>query len=59
MSYIKAENINERSTWQEMTPAGAAGLAPLVARLAYGEGLAAHARAAEARLGDITTGTDE
>ncbi|MBQ1391138.1 MAG: histidinol dehydrogenase [Firmicutes bacterium] len=46
-------------TWQEMTPAGAAGLAPLVARLAYGEGLAAHARAAEARLGDITTGTDE
>ncbi|MGI6737179.1 MAG: histidinol dehydrogenase [Anaerovoracaceae bacterium] len=36
-------------THQEMTPDAAAALAPLVSRLAHGEGLAGHARAADCR----------
>ncbi len=39
------------NTFQRMTPEGAARLAPLAARIARAEGLAAHAAAAEARRG--------
>jgi histidinol dehydrogenase len=36
---------------QELTPAGIAGLAPTVTTLARAEGLEAHARSVEVRLG--------
>ena len=36
-------------THQSMTPEASKAIAPLVARMAYGEGLEGHAKAAEAR----------
>jgi histidinol dehydrogenase len=41
----------KRSSLIEVSPAGAQALGPAAAELAYGEGLQAHARAAELRLG--------
>ncbi|MDE2274938.1 MAG: histidinol-phosphate transaminase [Burkholderiales bacterium] len=42
----------KRSSLIEVSEAGAQGLGPIAAELAYGEGLQAHARAAELRLTD-------
>ena len=43
-------DFQKRTSLIEMSPAGAARLAPIAATLAYGEGLQAHARSAEMRL---------
>lgn len=43
-------DFQKRSSLIEVSAAGAAALGPIAATLAYGEGLAAHARAAELRL---------
>jgi histidinol dehydrogenase len=42
-------DFQKRTSMIEMSPAGAARLAPIAATLAYGEGLQAHARSAEMR----------
>lgn len=49
-SGLSALDFLRFSTWQELTPEGAARMAPDVARLARAEGLPGHAHAAEARL---------
>ncbi|MES2979395.1 MAG: histidinol dehydrogenase [Pseudomonadota bacterium] len=46
-------DFQKRSSLIEVSPAGAAVLGPIAAELAYGEGLQAHARAAELRLDPI------
>jgi histidinol dehydrogenase len=46
-------DFQKRSSLIEVSAAGAAQLGPIAAELAYGEGLQAHARAAELRLGDV------
>ena len=43
-------DFQKRSSLIEVSPAGAQALGPIAAELAYGEGLQAHARAAELRL---------
>jgi len=43
-------DFQKRSSLIEVSPAGAQVLGPIAAELAYGEGLQAHARAAELRL---------
>ncbi len=43
-------DFQKRTSLIEVSPAGAAALGPVAAELAYGEGLQAHARAAELRL---------
>ena len=48
-------DFQKRTSLIEVTAAGAAALGPVAAELAYGEGLQAHARAAELRLEDRTT----
>jgi histidinol dehydrogenase len=45
----------KRSSLIEVSPRGAQMLGPIAAELAYGEGLQAHARAAELRLGDVAS----
>ena len=45
-------DFQKRSSLIEVSPAGARVLGPVAAELAYGEGLQAHARAAEMRLED-------
>jgi histidinol dehydrogenase len=45
-------DFQKRSSLIEVSAAGAAVLGPIAAELAYGEGLQAHARAAELRLTD-------
>ena len=45
-------DFQKRSSLIEVSEAGAATLGPIAAELAYGEGLQAHARAAELRLDD-------
>jgi histidinol dehydrogenase len=46
-------DFQKRSSLIEVSPAGAQTLGPVAAELAYGEGLQAHARAAELRLTDV------
>jgi histidinol dehydrogenase len=46
-------DFQKRSSLIEVSPAGAQKLGPIAAELAYGEGLQAHARAAEMRLNDV------
>ena len=48
-------DFQKRTSLIEVSAAGAAALGPVAAELAYGEGLQAHARAAELRLEDRTT----
>ena len=45
-------DFQKRSSLIEVSPAGARHLGPVASTLAHGEGLTAHARAAELRLGD-------
>ena len=47
-------DFQKRSSLIEVSEAGAQVLGPIAAELAYGEGLQAHARAAEMRLGGLT-----
>ncbi|AKJ31347.1 histidinol dehydrogenase [Caldimonas brevitalea] len=47
-------DFQKRSSLIEVSPTGAQALGPIAAELAYGEGLQAHARAAEMRLSDDT-----
>ncbi|HPP83277.1 MAG TPA: histidinol dehydrogenase, partial [Rubrivivax sp.] len=44
-------DFQKRTSLIEVSAAGAARLGPIAAELAHGEGLQAHARAAELRLG--------
>ncbi|TNF62258.1 MAG: histidinol dehydrogenase [Burkholderiales bacterium] len=46
-------DFQKRSSLIEVSPAGAQQLGTIAAELAYGEGLQAHARAAEMRLSDV------
>ena len=46
-------DFQKRSSLIEVSAAGAQSLGPIAAELAYGEGLQAHARAAEMRLDDV------
>lgn len=46
-------DFQKRSSLIEVSQAGAQALGPVAAELAYGEGLQAHARAAEMRLADV------
>jgi histidinol dehydrogenase len=46
----------KRSSLIEVSQRGAQVLGPIAAELAYGEGLQAHARAAEMRLGNAEPG---
>ena len=48
-------DFQKRSSLIEVSQAGAQVLGPVAAELAYGEGLQAHARAAELRLNDVPT----
>jgi histidinol dehydrogenase len=49
-SPLSVMDFQKRSSLIEVSPAGAQVLGPIAAELAYGEGLQAHARAAELRL---------
>ena len=49
-------DFQKRSSLIEVSAAGAAALGPIAAELAHGEGLQAHARAAEMRLGVAAAG---
>jgi histidinol dehydrogenase len=46
-------DFQKRSSLIEVTRAGAQGLGLIAAEMAYGEGLQAHARAAELRLDNV------
>ena len=50
-------DFQKRSSLIEVSEAGAQKLGPIAAELAYGEGLQAHARAAEMRLTTTKTGS--
>ena len=50
-SGLSTQDFLRTFTYQELTPGAAAELAPVAARIATAEGLAAHAAAARARLG--------
>jgi len=50
-SPLSVMDFQKRSSLIEVSAAGAAKIGPVAAELAYGEGLQAHARAAEMRLG--------
>ncbi len=55
-SPLGVSDFQKRSSVLEISPAGAAALGPTAARLAYGEGLAAHGRSAELRMQEGTPG---
>ena len=51
MSGVSLESFMHRITFQELTPAGLRAIAPVITAMARAEGLEAHARAAEVRIG--------
>jgi len=51
-SPLSVYDFQKRTSVLRISREGARALAPIAATLAYGEGLTAHARAAEARLAD-------